>query len=149
GGRAAGAADRRVPRPRLGGSVRAHRRRGRLHGRPAQPIAVPDHPAVPQSRLRLARHLAPGTGDMAVIIDVAVQGAQMLLVLLLAPLLRGLVRKTKARFLRRRGPPLLQPYRDLVRLMRKEVVLADGASWLFRIIPYIIFAATWVAASLV
>jgi len=86
---------------------------------------------------------------MAVIVDVAVQGAQMLLVLLLAPLLTGLVRKTKARFLRRRGPPLLQPYRDLVRLMRKEVVLAESASWLFRVIPYIIFAATWVAASLV
>ncbi|HEU5272515.1 MAG TPA: NADH-quinone oxidoreductase subunit H [Xanthobacteraceae bacterium] len=86
---------------------------------------------------------------MAVIIDVAVQGGQMLLVLLLAPLLTGLVRKTKARFLRRRGPSLLQPYRDLVRLMRKEVVLADNASWLFRVIPYLVFAATWVAASLV
>jgi formate hydrogenlyase subunit 4 len=33
--------------------------------------------------------------------------------------------------------------------MRKEVVLAHSASWLFRIIPYIIFAGTWVAASLV
>jgi formate hydrogenlyase subunit 4 len=86
---------------------------------------------------------------MAVIIDFAVQGAQMLLVLLLAPLLTGLVRKVKARFLRRSGPPLIQPYRDLVRLMRKEVVLADSASWLFRVIPYLVFAATWVAASLV
>ena len=33
--------------------------------------------------------------------------------------------------------------------MRKEVVLAENASWLFRVIPYIVFAATWVAASLV
>ena len=33
--------------------------------------------------------------------------------------------------------------------MRKEVVLAENASWLFRVIPYLIFAATWVAASLV
>ena len=73
----------------------------------------------------------------------------MLLVLLLAPLLTGFVRKTKARLLRRQGPPLLQPYRDLVRLMRKEVVLAQSASWLFRVIPYIIFAGTWVAAALV
>jgi formate hydrogenlyase subunit 4 len=86
---------------------------------------------------------------MAVIFDFAVQGAQMLLVLLLAPLLTGLVRKVKARLLRRQGPPLIQPYRDLVRLMRKEVVLAENASWLFRVIPYLIFAATWVAASLV
>ena len=86
---------------------------------------------------------------MAVILDLAVQGVQMLLVLLLAPLLTGLVRKVKARLLRRRGPPLIQPYLDLVRLMRKEVVLADSASWLFRVIPYLVFAATWVAASLV
>jgi formate hydrogenlyase subunit 4 len=86
---------------------------------------------------------------MALILDFAVQGAQMLLVLLLAPLLTGLVRKVKAHLLRRQGPPLLQPYRDLARLMRKEVVLAQNASWLFRVIPYLVFAATWVAASLV
>jgi formate hydrogenlyase subunit 4 len=86
---------------------------------------------------------------MAVIRELAVQGAQMLVVLLLAPLLTGFVRKVKARLLRRRGPPLLQPYRDLVRLLRKEVVLAENASWLFRVIPYLVFAATWVAAALV
>jgi formate hydrogenlyase subunit 4 len=83
------------------------------------------------------------------IADFTVQGAQMLVVLLLAPLLTGLVRKIKARMLRRAGPPVIQPYRELVRLMRKEVVLADTASWLFRVIPYFIFAATWVAASLI
>ena len=86
---------------------------------------------------------------MALIVDFIVQGAQMLTVLLLAPLLTGLVRKIKARLLRRQGPSVLQPYRDLVRLMRKEVVLAESASWLFRVIPYLVFAATWVAASLV
>ena len=86
---------------------------------------------------------------MAVIFDFAVQIVQMLLVLLLAPLLTGFVRKVKAHLLRRQGPPLIQPYRDLVRLLRKEVVLAENASWLFRVIPYLIFAATWIAASLV
>lgn len=85
---------------------------------------------------------------MDLISRLAIQGAQMALVLVLAPLLTGLVRKTKARLLRRRGPPLLQPYRDLIRLMRKEVVLADNASWLFRTAPYVILAATWVAAAL-
>jgi formate hydrogenlyase subunit 4 len=86
---------------------------------------------------------------MALIVDLIVQGVQMLLVLLLAPLLTGLVRKIKARLLRRRGPPILLPYWELSRLIRKEVVLADSASWLFRVIPYTIFAATWVAAALV
>ena len=86
---------------------------------------------------------------MAVIIDLVVQSTQMLLVLALSPLLTGFVRKVKARLNRRQGPPLLQPYRDLARLLRKDVVLAESASWLFRVIPYLIFAATWVAAALV
>jgi formate hydrogenlyase subunit 4 len=86
---------------------------------------------------------------MALISNLVVQAAQMLLVLALAPLLVGFVRKVKARLLLRRGPPLIQPYRDLIRLLRKEVVLANNASWLFRAIPYLIFAVTWVAASLV
>ena len=86
---------------------------------------------------------------MVLIRDLAVQGVQMMLVLLLAPLLTGIIRKMKARLLRRRGPALIQPYRDLIRLMRKEVVLAVNASWLFRAVPYLVFAATWVAAALV
>jgi formate hydrogenlyase subunit 4 len=86
---------------------------------------------------------------MALIHEFAVQGLQMLVVLLLAPALVGLVRKVKARLLRRRGAAILQPYRDILRLVRKEVVLAENASWLFRATPYLIFAATWVAAALV
>ncbi len=86
---------------------------------------------------------------MDLINNFAIQGAQMVLVLLLAPLFTGYVRKVKARLVRRQGPPLLQPYRDLVRLVRKDVVLADSASWLFRAVPYLVFAAIWVAASLV
>jgi formate hydrogenlyase subunit 4 len=86
---------------------------------------------------------------MALILDLVLQGTQMVLVLLLTPLFTGYVRKVKALLQRRRGPPLIQPYRDLIRLMRKDVVLAEGASWLFRVIPYIVFAGTWVAAALV
>jgi formate hydrogenlyase subunit 4 len=86
---------------------------------------------------------------MALIGLYLIQGLQMALVLALAPLLTGLTSVVKARLLRRRGPPLLQPYRDLLRLMRKEVVLAESSSWLFRVAPYLIFAATWVAAALV
>jgi formate hydrogenlyase subunit 4 len=86
---------------------------------------------------------------MDLIHDLAIQGTQLLLVLLLAPLLTGFVRKVKARLLRRQGPPIIQPYRDLARLLQKDVVLADNASWLFRVAPYLIFAATWAAAALV
>ena len=44
---------------------------------------------------------------------------------------------------------MLQPYRDLWKLMHKEAVLAHNASWIYRVAPYLIFAATWVAAALV
>jgi formate hydrogenlyase subunit 4 len=86
---------------------------------------------------------------MALISELLAQGAEMFLVLLLAPLLTGFTRKVRSRLLLRRGPSIFQPYRDLLRLMRKEVVLAENASWLFRAAPYIIFAMTWFAAALI
>jgi len=86
---------------------------------------------------------------MAIVIDALVQLAEMLVVLALAPLLTGYVRMVKARLLRRQGPPVVQPYRDLLRLLRKEAVLAQNASWVFRVTPYLAFATTWVAAALV
>jgi formate hydrogenlyase subunit 4 len=86
---------------------------------------------------------------MAVSLDVISGIAQMVLVLLLAPGLTGLVRKIKAQLLLRQGPGVLQPYRNLVRLFRKEAVLAANASWLFRAAPYLVFALTLVATALV
>jgi formate hydrogenlyase subunit 4 len=77
------------------------------------------------------------------------QLVQLLLVVAAAPLLAGATRKLKARLLRRRGPTLTQPYHDLLKLLRKEVVVADNASWLFWTTPYIVFGTTWVAAALV
>jgi formate hydrogenlyase subunit 4 len=82
-------------------------------------------------------------------IAVLLQLLQFLLVLALAPGLTGLVRKVKARLMARRGPPLLQPYRDLIRLLRKEAFVADNASWVFRFAPYLTFTAVWLAAALV
>ena len=86
---------------------------------------------------------------MGVITAFLLQMGQVGLVLLLAPAVTGLIRKLKARLQRRIGPPVIQPYRDLWRLIGKDVVLADNTSWFFRIAPYLIFAATWVAAALV
>lgn len=80
---------------------------------------------------------------------VLLQGLQMFLVLAVAPLLIGVGRTTKARLLRRIGPSVFQPYRDLRRLARKEAMVAESASPLFRIYPYAAFGATWVAAALV
>jgi formate hydrogenlyase subunit 4 len=86
---------------------------------------------------------------MALIVDLFLQAAQMVLVVAIAPAVLGITRKVKARLLRRIGPPMLQPYLDLWKLMHKEAVLAHNASWVYRVAPYLIFAATWVAAALV
>jgi formate hydrogenlyase subunit 4 len=86
---------------------------------------------------------------MALMFELGLQGLQMFLVVAIAPLVMGLTRKVKARLLRRVGSPLLQPYRDLWKLMHKDAVVAYNASWLFRAAPYVIFAVTWVAAALV
>jgi formate hydrogenlyase subunit 4 len=86
---------------------------------------------------------------MALIVDLFLQAMQMALVVAVAPAVVGITRKVKARLLRRIGPPVLQPYRDLWKLMHKEAVLAHNASWIYRTAPYLIFAATWVAAALV
>jgi len=86
---------------------------------------------------------------MALILDLILQGVQMVLVVAIAPLVLGITRKVKARLLARIGPPVIQPYRDIWKLMHKEAVLAHNASWLYRTAPYCIFAVTWVAAALI
>src|SRR5512143_1862018 len=146
---ATGTAERSVARSCLGLPLYpAGRRRRGGNGSP-QPLAVSFHPPVPESGFRRAGTAADRIGVMAMITDYLVQGGQMLLVLVLAPLLTGFIRTVKARLLRRQGPALLQPYRELSKLLRKEAVLADSSSWLFRVAPYVIFAAVWVAAALV
>jgi formate hydrogenlyase subunit 4 len=86
---------------------------------------------------------------MAMILDLAAQAVQMFLVLVIAPLVLGITRKVRARLLRRVGPPIWQPYLDLWKLMHKEAVIANNASWIYRAAPYFVFAVTWVGAALV
>jgi formate hydrogenlyase subunit 4 len=81
--------------------------------------------------------------------ELALQGVQMFIVVLIAPLVMGVTRKMRAHLLRRIGPPLLQPYFDIWKLMHKEAVLAHNASWIYRVAPYLVFAVTWVAAALI
>jgi formate hydrogenlyase subunit 4 len=73
----------------------------------------------------------------------------LLLMLLMPPLLLGVVAKTKAAFAGRRGPPVLQPYFDLWKLLRKGMVLSSSTSFLFLAGPLVTLAATLAAALLV
>ena len=67
-----------------------------------------------------------------------------------APLLAGWVKRVKCHLQNRAAPAVWQPYRDLTKLLlRKDVVLADNASRLFRAVPYIVFGATLLAAGVV
>ena len=66
-----------------------------------------------------------------------------------APLLAGWVKRVKCHMQNRAAPALWQPYRDHAKLFRKDMVLADNASWLFRATPYIVFGAMSLAAAAV
>jgi formate hydrogenlyase subunit 4 len=67
-------------------------------------------------------------------------GLQLLLVLIVSPLLTGLIKTLKARLQNRRGPNILQTYRDIFKLLRKGMVIPETASWIFSATPYIVFA---------
>ena len=71
--------------------------------------------------------------------------AQLVLLLMLAPLVSGLIKTLKARLQMRRGPGLLQPYSNIYKLLRKGMVIPDTASWLFSATPYVVFVATLLA----
>jgi formate hydrogenlyase subunit 4 len=64
------------------------------------------------------------------------------LALLLAPLLPALVNRVKAIAAGRRGQPLLQGYRDLIKLLRRGAVYSRTTSWIFRAGPVIGLAAS-------
>ncbi len=74
---------------------------------------------------------------------------QLAFVLGLSPLVKGCIATAKARFQGRRGPPLLQPYFDLAKLLRKEDLVPTGASWLWRVAPLVYFAAPLVVTLLI
>ncbi len=72
----------------------------------------------------------------------------VLLLLILPPMLLGVINRTKAWFAGRTGPPLLQPYFDLLRLLRKDMVLSTTTTWIFRAGPAAALAATLLAGLL-
>lgn len=68
---------------------------------------------------------------------------------LVAPLIVGIIRTVKARMAGRKGASVLQPYRDILKLFRKDEVISKDASWISRFAPFVIFATTLFAAALV
>ncbi len=64
----------------------------------------------------------------------------------LSPLVLGVIRKTKAHLQSRRGASVLQPYRDLAKLFKKDEVVSEDASWVFMAAPYIVGGTTMALA---
>jgi formate hydrogenlyase subunit 4 len=73
----------------------------------------------------------------------------VLVVLILPPLLLGVIGKTKALFAGRVGPPLLQPYYDLIKLIQKGSVFSATTTWVFRLGPVVGLATAAIGALMV
>jgi formate hydrogenlyase subunit 4 len=74
---------------------------------------------------------------------------QFLIIIFFSPLLNGVIKKLKAEMQGRIGPGILQPYYDLFRLLRKDMVISKVTSWIFTVTPAIVFVSTAAAALLV
>ncbi len=74
---------------------------------------------------------------------------QWMLYVLIAPLTLGMSRWIKARLLRRQGPPVWQPYYDLYKLLGKQPVIPQDASWIFSATPIVVFTCYALAGFLV
>jgi len=83
---------------------------------------------------------------MTLLLDILLQTA---LVLIAAPLIGGLIRNWKAKLQNRRGPPPWQVYLDLAKLLRKDTVVSERASWVFDAAPWVVFMASLAAALMV
>jgi len=65
---------------------------------------------------------------------------QVLVVMAFAPLVSGVLTRLKEMVQSKRGPSILQPYRDVWKLFHKDEVVSDQSSWIFRFTPYLAFA---------
>jgi formate hydrogenlyase subunit 4 len=74
---------------------------------------------------------------------------QAALLLALSPLISGCIKNWKAKLQNRCGAPVWQPYLDLAKFMGKDMVISEHASWLFRVMPYLLFVSTLLAGLLV
>ena len=74
---------------------------------------------------------------------------QIVVIVGLSPLVKGFINKMEARLQCRRGPSLFQPYYNLVKLLQKDAVVSETASWIFRATPYVTFVSILLIALLV
>ena len=74
---------------------------------------------------------------------------QGIVLILLAPLVNGIIGKIKAFSQKRQGPPVLQLYYDLYKLLKKQTVVSDVSTWIFKVTPMIVFTTALCAGMIV
>jgi formate hydrogenlyase subunit 4 len=74
---------------------------------------------------------------------------QTALLLGLAPLVSGIIKNWKAKLQNRQGPRVWQPYLDLRKFLRKDMVISEHTSWVFSFAPYVVFLTALLAGLLV
>jgi formate hydrogenlyase subunit 4 len=74
---------------------------------------------------------------------------QFILVCLVAPLVSGIITKIKNNLRMRKGAPVLQPYYNIVKLLSKDEVISETASWIFRVAPIVVLSSSLTALALV
>ncbi len=79
---------------------------------------------------------------------IAVEILQTVLLVAVAPLMAGFVSKVKAGMQNRPGSSILQPYRDLAKLCRKDRAVSRSCSWLFRLVPVVCMASMLILAAM-
>lgn len=78
-----------------------------------------------------------------------ITSVHLVLILVAAPLVTNLIKKVKARLQCRIGPGVLQGYYDLWKLLKKDAVISEHASWVFRAMPYVVFSSMFLAAAII
>jgi formate hydrogenlyase subunit 4 len=81
--------------------------------------------------------------------DVTAICLQTVLLLVLSPLITGVIKNWKARLQNRRGPRVWQPYLDLWKFFRKDMVISEHASWIFSFAPHVVFVTALLAGLMV
>jgi formate hydrogenlyase subunit 4 len=74
---------------------------------------------------------------------------QVLVVMALAPLVKGILNRLKENLQSKRGPSIFQPYRDIWKLFHKDEVVSEQSSWIFRFTPYVVFVTPIFVALLI
>jgi formate hydrogenlyase subunit 4 len=83
------------------------------------------------------------------LVEILTQALELIVALTAAPLFLGWINQCRAWLQNRTAPSVWLPYRGIRKLFFKDAVIAQNASALFRLAPYIVFGTMVVAAAII